>query len=59
MRAINLDLKSRMEDMGIIGECGFAYGFAKFPEESKIFGEFIKIADQRMYLKKKEMKNHS
>ncbi|MBV7274404.1 sensor domain-containing diguanylate cyclase [Clostridium sp. PL3] len=58
MKIINEDLKARMEEMGIIEKCGFAYGFVKFPEESKVFDEFIKIADQRMYMKKKDMKEH-
>lgn len=58
MKIINENLKDRMKDMGIISKCGFAYGLVKFPEESKVFDELIKIADQRMYIKKKEMKEH-
>lgn len=56
MKIINQDLKTIMEELGIFSKCSFAYGFVGFPEESQIFDEFIKIADQRMYAKKKEMK---
>lgn len=59
MENINKELKTRMKEIGIIGEYGFAYGLVGFPEESKGFDEFIKIADQRMYTKKKEMKEQS
>lgn len=58
MKIINQELRTRMKDMGITGEYGFAYGWVKFPEESRVFDEFIKIADKRMYIKKKEMKEH-
>jgi diguanylate cyclase (GGDEF) domain len=57
MNVINQELKAKMGELDIDNECGFAYGFVEFPKESKVLDEFIKIADQRMYLKKKEMKS--
>ncbi len=56
MKIINQDLKIKMRELGIDNELGFAYGFVEFPEESKVLDQAIKVADQRMYLKKKEMK---
>lgn len=56
MQNINKDIKARMKEKGISSQCGFAYGFVRFPEESQMLDEIIKIADKRMYVKKKEMK---
>lgn len=56
MQMINEELKVGMEKLGIYGDYGFAFGVTRFPEESQILDDFIKIADQRMYEKKKEMK---
>jgi diguanylate cyclase (GGDEF)-like protein/PAS domain S-box-containing protein len=56
MDTINQELKSKMKDIVVASKCGFAYGFTEFPKESQKLDEFIKIADQRMYIKKKDMK---
>lgn len=53
---VNKELETRMKHMGISESCGFSYGLVSFPEESKKLDELIKIADIRMYEKKKEMK---
>ena len=58
MKIINEELKTRMNDMEVTGQYGFAYGLVGFPKESQILDDFIKIADDRMYVKKREMKEH-
>jgi len=59
MKIINEELKTRMKGMEVTGEYGFAYGLVGFPEESQILDDLIKIADERMYIKKREMKECS
>jgi diguanylate cyclase (GGDEF)-like protein len=36
--------------------CSFSYGLARFPEDGKTYKELIKIADDNMYLHKKNIK---
>lgn len=56
MKNINHELKTKMKKAINNGQCGFAYGFAQFPQECHKLEELIKIADKRMYVKKKHMK---
>lgn len=44
----------KFEDEFII--CSFSYGIANFPEDSRCYDDLIRIADDRMYKCKQEMK---
>lgn len=37
--------------------CSFSYGIANFPQESNNYKELVKLADERMYVYKKKIKN--
>lgn len=56
MESNNRELNTKMKSLGIEFDCNFAYGMVSFPEESQNVAGLMKLADQRMYEKKMEMK---
>lgn len=56
MESNNRILKEKVRSIGIEFDCSFAYGMVSFPEESQNVAGLMKLADQRMYEKKLEMK---
>jgi diguanylate cyclase (GGDEF)-like protein len=54
---INFVFKSYSFDFDENIKITFAYGLAEFPKDSTNITELLKIADKRMYEKKKKMKN--
>lgn len=56
---INVTLKNYSFDFSKYLKITFAYGLAEFSKDSTNIAELLKIADKRMYEKKKIMKKNT